>query len=115
MQLLWWEITNLHDMAPGSCHFMDVGEDDLQGILEFLFDVSDQWEYFGMALGLREAELAVIKADHFKVKDKMKAMALAWLQLRGKTPVSWKTLCGALKHPSVGRPDIALKIEDAGH
>ena len=67
------------------------------------------WDDLGMELGLKRAELDLIK-EQATSKDCMKAVLLAWLRGRGKAP-NWKTLCTALRDELVGRPDIADAIE----
>ena len=44
--------------------------------------------------------------DVSKCREKMVEI---WFQ--NANEVSWKTLCAALRDPSVGRPDIASRIE----
>ena len=68
------------------------------------------WDDLGLALGLKMADLSVIEREKSTMKNRMKAMLLAWLQGRGLDP-NWQTLCKALRHKLVDRTDLAGHIE----
>ena len=86
------------------------GEGDFPSVLRSVLDILHMWDDLGIALGLKMSELNVIEREKATLKDRMKAVLLAWLQGRGLAP-SWQTLCKALRDKLVERGDIADCIE----
>ena len=68
-----------------------------------------------MVLGLPYHEVQSIKVNYPKnVKECLKEVIGKWLEGKGSgEPPSWKSLCQALRHPLVSRPDVASSIEGA--
>ena len=78
-----------------------------------LMDIVEEWDDLGEVLGLPHSEVVAIKADHpLNVRQCLKEMVHQWFEGKGSgPPPSWKSLCEALRHPLVGRKDVASKIE----
>lgn len=62
-----------------------------------------------MVLGLEEHEIDTIKENHHRIEDCRREMVAKLL--KNDPPLSWTTLCEALRHKLVKRPDIARTIE----
>ena len=65
----------------------------------------------GLVLKIPNSEIEVIRKNNpLNVKGCLNMMVAKWIELK-PSPVSWNTLCEALKDPLVGRRDVAETIE----
>ncbi len=77
-----------------------------------MLDIVEEWGDLGEALGLPHSEVVAIKADHPRsVRSCLKEVVHQWFAGKGSGSPSWKSLCEALRHPLIGREDVASKIE----
>ncbi len=77
--------------------------------------IVSEWDDLGEVLGLPHHEVKLIKVDHPQdAKECLKEVIEKWLEGKGSgEPPSWKSLCQALRHPLVSRPDVASSIEQS--
>ena len=84
---------------------------DLNMMLRELHEVTAEWNFLALALKIPGHEIEVIKKDHpGDSRACLHKMVERWFQL-STSPVSWSSLCTALREPLVSRPDIATRIE----
>ena len=80
-------------------------------MLTELHSVNVEWRSLGLALHIHESKLTVIETDFpSDVKRRLEAVIDHWFKVGGSS-VTWETLCGALRHVLVSRPDVAAEIE----
>ena len=102
---------NCYD-SPISCYrlLFCIDTKSMGDVLEMLYDVT-KWKDLGLALKLDYATLKKIDADnHGKTDDCKREMVDEWLRGKGDPP-TWKNLARALRKLTVGRPDVAERIE----
>lgn len=74
-------------------------------VFKSILDILDTWKELGTALGLTVKEIEV---DNPNAKRRMKAVIIAWLQMKGSDP-SWQSFCKVsrtLRDSLVGREDV---------
>ena len=80
-------------------------------MLAELVEVAAKWDFLALALDIPSHEIEVIKKDHPGDSTAcLHKMVKRWFDL-STSPVSWSSLCTALREPLVSRPDIATRIE----
>ncbi len=81
-------------------------------VRDSLEDIYSEWDHLGWAL-LPHHIVEYIRVDCSKdVKECLKVVIKKWLEGKGSDePPSWKSLCEALRHRRVSRPDVASRIE----
>ena len=93
----------IYFLLPGQLTHLDV--------LTELIGITKEWTDLATTLRIPEHEIDEIECSHSQdVKRCLRKMVDKWLKLQ-PGQVSWTTLCQALRHPLVSRPDIAEKIE----
>ena len=75
--------------------------------MEETIEVTD-WREVGGALGIQEYRLDRIEEENKKVLARQRQMYRAWIDT-GKA--TWKSLCDALRKPTVDKGGVADKIE----
>ena len=75
-------------------------------------DACVKWYYLGLELGVLASTLDIIeqKKGSNNVEDCNTEMLLTWLRMTDPPP-TWEKLIAALKQDTVGRPDVAGKVE----
>ena len=80
-------------------------------MLTELIGINREWNMLATVLEVPQHEIDAIETNHsHDVKKCLEKMVDKWLKLQGSR-ASWTTLSQALRHPLVGRPDIAECIE----
>ena len=79
--------------------------DDLGDVYTKLFDARNKWFDIGLALNTKFSTLESIESDN---SDRLRWMLAHRIQSGG--PLTWADLCNCLKHPIVGRRDLADEI-----
>ena len=91
------------------------GIDDLNDVLTMLEPVNERWKELGLALGLKDATLHQINAEHpGNISECKLQMLRSWLQWRDgcEATCNWKSLAEALRRPTVNHKPIAEAIQD---
>ncbi len=80
-------------------------------MLTELVEISREWSFLALALGLKQHVIAEIETDYpSNVSKCREKMVVKWFELQ-PSQLSWSSLCTALRTRLVDRPDIAKKIE----
>ena len=87
---------------------------DLACVRRTLFHAQTKWEDIGLALNLHPDTLNTIKIDNREVKGCFTEMLKVWLKQTDPQPM-WSTLLDALRQPSVGCEDLAVRVECSFH
>jgi len=78
------------------------------GIIE---RTSPNWDYLGLGLDFESHVLQTINQNAFHQADRACMNLLqAWLQGRGKQPVTWRTLIQALEKANI--PELVQKLKN---
>ena len=100
-------------MAQHYCH-NNVGYltlDDLKGIQNSTWDARAKWFNLGVQLNVKPTSLEAIQQNNKDHPDKcMTEMLIVWLKLSNPRP-TWSSLVTALKQETVGREDLADRID----
>ena len=80
-------------------------------VLTELVGINKEWSLLATVLDIPKHDIKEIEINHPQdVRRCLVEMVDKWLELQA-SQVSWTTLCQALRHPLVGRTDIAEAIE----
>ena len=96
-------------------HNVFVGIDNLNDVLTMLEPVNERWKELGLALGLKDATLHQINAEHpGNISECKLQMLRLWLQWRDdcEATCNWKSLAEALKKRTVNYKPIAEAIQE---
>ena len=74
----------------------------------------DKWFRIGVQLGLSEAKLRQIEADHRTVDRCFSEVISFWLNRNTEVAVSWKSLVEILESPFVDEKGLAKKLREKG-
>ncbi|XP_064387204.1 uncharacterized protein LOC135335598 isoform X4 [Halichondria panicea] len=74
--------------------------------------VRAKWFELGVALGLPDETLQVIKKNHHATGDRARFTKMLEVWLQSSPNPTWSDLVEALRSPAINRPDIAAEIED---
>ena len=83
--------------------------DDLSDVYTNFYDTRDKWFNIGMALNIKFSTLKSIKSEHHDNDDCLREVLAHRIQSGG--PLTWADLTTCLRHPTVGRRDLADKID----
>ena len=90
------EVLNLHD--------------DLDVVLNALHEVRAKWHFLGGSLGVKEADLAAIRAEFRDIPNEcLQEMLSHWLQVDPQP--CWNAIVAALRKRIVDEPQLALALE----
>lgn len=84
---------------------------DYQNVLTELLAIATEWRDLALVLGVLLRDIKTISENHPRdVRRCVELVVDRWFQSQ-PTPLSWNTLCSALRHPLVSRSDVAQAIE----
>ena len=105
--LLFAHIINLF---PGGAKFLsDKLVQNVSEAVEALHDAQTEWEFIGLGLGVDKDELNDIDSTWPKNKKKLLEMLKLWLNAGKDT--TWNAIVQVLRKNTVGRNELANKIE----
>ena len=84
-----------------------VGITDLVDVLAVVHPAAAKWKEIGLTLRINPDELDKISGD---ADAGLRAVLALWLRGNGGDR-TWEFLCEVLRHPLVGRRDLAKKIQ----
>ena len=83
--------------------------DDLGDVYTKLYDARAKWFDIGLAFNVNHGTLEAIRSDHCESGDCLRETLAYRIQSGG--PLTWADLCSCLQHPTIGRSDLAAKID----
>ena len=84
---------------------------DLAKVRHLTFQASSRWHDIGLALGLQEPALEIIRHDFQTADECHKKMLSEWLKMITPAP-TLETLIAALKQPYVGFPHLVQDVQE---
>ena len=82
--------------------------DDLQDVYTKLYEARGKWFEIGLALKLKFTILKAIEIEQSNNQSDCLREMLAY-RIQSGGPLTWTDLCNCLRHPTIGRNDLATK------
>ena len=91
----------------------NLSKEDLELIQEYLTEAQHKWSDIGVQLRLDPEQLESLKnsTSTSSTEEKFHRMILMWLEGERCAPQTWRSLCAALRAPTVDEAEIARQIE----
>ena len=83
--------------------------DDLDTVLDAVWDAKERWFYIGLKLGIKSDKLNVIKQDNDSVDNRFTAVLEEWLS-RNEANRTWTSMAEALRSRTVGFGPLADQL-----
>ena len=107
-------LSEIHLFIALFCDFTSDQKPSKREVLNVIVPkVAAKWDFLGIQLGI-EDEAEQIKEDHERVRDRCFYIINAWMNGKGRRPITWKVLVEAVKKEGYEdfADDIQRKLEN---